>query len=49
MSFIDRFDQARLYTNLLKIQSGRDLASPNRSAGMQIPQSIRVLADSVIK
>ncbi len=28
---------------------GRDLASPSRGAEMQIQQSIRVLADSVIE
>jgi hypothetical protein len=49
MSFMDRVRPSPLYTNLLKIQSGRDLALPNRSAGMQIQQSIRVLAYSVIE
>jgi hypothetical protein len=33
----------------LKIQFGRHLASPNWGTGMQIQQSIRVLADSVIE
>jgi hypothetical protein len=49
MSFIDRVRPSPLYTNLLKIQFGRDLASPSWGAGMQIQQSIRVLADSVIE
>jgi hypothetical protein len=49
MSFIDCVRQSPLYANLLKIQFGRDLASPSRGAGMQIQQSIRVLADSVIE
>jgi hypothetical protein len=34
---------------LWKVQFGRELASPSRRVGMQIPQSIRVLADSVIE
>lgn len=42
MSFIDRVQPRPRYRNLLKIQSGRDLASPSRGAGMQIQQSIRV-------
>ncbi len=49
MSFIDRVRSSPLYANLLNIQSGRDLASLGRRAGMQIQQSIRVLADSVIE
>jgi hypothetical protein len=49
MSFIDRVRPSPLYSNLLKIQSGRDLALSSRGAGMQIQQSIRVLADSVIE
>jgi hypothetical protein len=49
MSFIDRVRPSPLYTNLLNIQSGRDRASPSRGAWMQIQQSIRVLADSVIE
>jgi hypothetical protein len=49
MSFIDRVRPSPLYTNLLKIQFGRDLASPSRGDGMQIQQSIRVLVDSVIE
>ena len=49
MSFIDRVRPSPLHANSLKIQSGRDVASPNRGDGMQIQQSIRGIADSEIE
>jgi hypothetical protein len=49
MSFIDRVRPSPLYTNLLDIQFGSDLASPSGGAGRQIQQSIRVLAARLIE